>query len=64
MRKPKLMQTQTKIKVERTAASGLDKIDFAKLEFGKTPSDHMFISEYYDGDFHNERDKVSVHAKE
>ncbi len=42
-----------KITVERTKSSGLSQIDFNNLPFGRHFSDHMFIADYYDGDWHD-----------
>lgn len=54
-----------KIRVEKAATSGRDKVDFNNLEFGKHFSDHMFISEYRDGDWHDARivpfGNISIH---
>jgi branched-chain amino acid aminotransferase len=42
-----------KITVEKTKASKLHEIDFNHLPFGKYFSDHMFIADYRDGDWHD-----------
>ena len=42
------MATQT-INIEKTAHSRLSGIDFEKVQFGKTFSDHMLVADYYDG---------------
>ena len=42
-----------KISVEKTKASGLEQIDFTNLPFGKHFSDHMFIADFYEGDWHD-----------
>src|SRR4051812_38233540 len=44
-----------KITVEKNKVSGLDKIDFNHLPFGKHFSDHMFMADYRDGDWHDAR---------
>jgi len=43
------------IKVENIAESRLPKEDFNNLGFGKVFSDHMFVADYYDGDWHDFR---------
>jgi len=42
-----------KITVERSTASHIGEIDFNYLPFGKHFSDHMFVADYYDGDWHD-----------
>src|SRR5271154_2479278 len=42
-----------KISVEKGKSSGLGEIDFEKLHFGKHFSDHMFVADYHDGDWHD-----------
>lgn len=42
-----------KITVEKTKNSKLDEIDFNHLPFGKYFSDHMFIADYRDGEWHD-----------
>lgn len=42
-----------KITVEKTKASRLSEIDFNHLPFGKYFSDHMFVADYRDGDWHD-----------
>lgn len=42
-----------KITVERTKSSHLSEIDFNNLPFGRHFSDHMFVADYYDGDWHD-----------
>jgi branched-chain amino acid aminotransferase len=49
------MQTVSGIKIERSTVSGLSRVDFSKLEFGKASADHMFVSEYYDNGWHDPR---------
>ena len=44
-----------KISVEKAAKSGIDEVDFKNLPFGKHFSDHMFVADYYDGDWHDAR---------
>ena len=43
------------IKVEKVAQSRRLKEDFNNLGFGKVFSDHMFVADYYDGDWHDMR---------
>lgn len=40
---------KTEIKIEKTSKSRLSEIDFEKVQFGKTFSDHMLVADYYDG---------------
>ncbi len=42
-----------KITVEKTKVSHLGEIDFNHLPFGKHFSDHMFVADYYDGQWNN-----------
>jgi branched-chain amino acid aminotransferase len=42
-----------KISVEKVKQSRIGEIDFKNLPFGKFFSDHMFIADYYDGDWHD-----------
>lgn len=42
-----------KITVEKAATSRIGEIDFNNLPFGKHFSDHMFVADYYDGDWHD-----------
>lgn len=42
-----------KISVEKVANSRIGEVDFNDLPFGKIFSDHMFIADYYDGDWHD-----------
>jgi branched-chain amino acid aminotransferase len=42
-----------KITVEKAKSSRIGEVDFAHLPFGKHFSDHMFIADYYEGDWHN-----------
>lgn len=37
------------IKVTKTKNSGLDRVDFDNIPFGKVFSDHMFVADYVDG---------------
>lgn len=39
--------------VEKVQESRLSTVDFTKLEFGKTPTDHLFQAKYYDGSWHD-----------
>lgn len=54
-----------KITVERATTSRISGIDFNNLPFGQYFSDHMFISEYRDGDWQNPRivpfHNISIH---
>lgn len=43
------------IKIEKTNASNLPKIDFDHLDFGRTFSDHMFIADYENGNWKDSR---------
>lgn len=45
------METTT-IKVIQTTNSGLGKVDFNNLEFGKYISDHMLVADYNNGSWH------------
>jgi branched-chain amino acid aminotransferase len=42
-----------KITVERAKTSQIGDIDFNHLPFGKHFSDHMFVADYYEGDWHD-----------
>lgn len=42
-----------KISVQRVAESRISEVDFNNLPFGKHFSDHMFVADYYDGDWHD-----------
>lgn len=42
-----------KITVEKVSESRIGEIDFKNLPFGKFFSDHMFVADYYDGDWHD-----------
>ena len=44
-----------KIKITKTSNSVFDKIDFNNLGFGKDFTDHMFIADYYDGEWQDAR---------
>ena len=41
------------IKITRTSKSTLHEVDFSNLPFGKITSDHMFVADYKDGEWHN-----------
>ncbi|MBO1884633.1 branched-chain amino acid aminotransferase [Capnocytophaga sp. Marseille-Q4570] len=41
------------LKIEKIKESRIKEVDFSKLSFGKTFSDHMFICEYKDGSWQN-----------
>ncbi len=43
------------ISIERAKESGIGNIDFTDLPFGKNFSDHMFIADYYDGEWRDAR---------
>lgn len=47
------MITTDALKIKKTTKSRLAEVDFNDLEFGKTISDHMFISDYKDGEWGN-----------
>ncbi len=42
-----------KISVEKVQHSSASQIDFNNIPFGKNFSDHMFVADYYDGDWHD-----------
>lgn len=41
------------ISIKTVSESGLSKVDFDKLEFGKIPTDHMFMANYKNGQWIN-----------
>ena len=41
------------IRIEKTQNSKLNKVDFNNIPFGKIYSDHMFLAEYDDGEWHD-----------
>ena len=43
------------IKIQKTTQSRLAGVDFENLPFGRTFSDHMFVSEYENGQWKNHR---------
>ncbi|MEL6274996.1 MAG: branched-chain amino acid aminotransferase [Bacteroidota bacterium] len=43
------------IRVERVQESRLSGVDFHNIPFGRTFSDHMFVSDYHDGKWQNDR---------
>ncbi|MBI5914761.1 MAG: branched-chain amino acid aminotransferase, partial [Bacteroidetes bacterium] len=43
------------IKITRSKTSRLSEVDFDDLPFGRNFSDHMFVADYYDGEWHNPR---------
>lgn len=49
----KIAEMSYKISIEKTTSSHIGEIDFNDLPFGKNFSDHMFIADYYDGDWHD-----------
>lgn len=42
-----------KISVERSKTSHIGEVDFNNLTFGRTFTDHIFIADYYDGEWHD-----------
>jgi branched-chain amino acid aminotransferase len=49
------METALAFPVRRIAQSRRSRIDFGNLAFGKEPTDHLFISEFADGQWQNSR---------
>lgn len=49
------METTVTFPVRRTAQSRRHQLDFDRLIFGKEPTDHLFISEFADGNWQNPR---------
>ena len=49
------METTVTFPVRRTAQSRRSQLDFDRLVFGKEPADHLFISEFADGNWQNPR---------
>src|SRR5690606_37116819 len=43
------------ISIEKTNHSRLAETDFSNIPFGKIFSDHMFVADYYDGEWHDAR---------
>ena len=43
------------IKITRSKSSNLHGVDFENLPFGRLFSDHLFVADYYDGEWHNPR---------
>ncbi len=43
------------IKITRVQNSHLSEVDFNNIPFGRVFSDHMFVADYYDGQWHNPR---------
>ena len=43
------------IQVQKSSRSRIGEVDFSKLEFGKFPTDHMFLAEYKNGEWQNAR---------
>ena len=41
------------IKISKKTESGIDKLDWDSLAFGRVFSDHMFVMEYTDGEWKN-----------
>ncbi len=48
------MITAADIKIKKTTSSRISQVDFNDLEFGKIIADHMFLSDYKDGEWSNE----------
>jgi branched-chain amino acid aminotransferase len=48
-----MIATTTKIKITPTAHTRVDTVDWNNLGFGKTFSDHMYVVEYSEGQWHN-----------
>ena len=46
------------IKINKIAESRISEIDFKNIVFGRVYSDHMFIADYTDGQWHNARIKA------
>src|SRR5579863_613082 len=49
------MITTESIKIKKTAKRHISEVDFNDLGFGKIISDHMFVSDYKDGEWNNTR---------
>lgn len=49
------MTDSININVQQVAESRLSQVDFNHIDFGKVYSDHMFIADYYHGDWHDLR---------
>lgn len=53
------------ISISRISQSRISEVDFDHLGFGKVFSDHMFVSDYRDGEWHDHRivpvEKISIH---
>lgn len=45
----------SKITIQRTEKSKIDTVDFNNLPFGSVYSDHMFVTDYVDGKWQNQR---------
>jgi branched-chain amino acid aminotransferase len=43
------------MKIEKVKKSRVSEIDFSNIQFGKNFSDHMFIADYYDGEWRDAR---------
>lgn len=43
------------IKIEQTTSSRLNEINFDEIQFGKEFSDHMYVADYYDGEWRDFR---------
>ena len=46
------------IEIERIEESRINEVDFDNIPFGKTFSDHMFVAEYKDGNWHSAKAQV------
>lgn len=53
------------IKISKTTSSRIKQLDFNNIPFGRIFSDHMFVADYFNEDWHNCRivplDKISIH---
>lgn len=51
--------------IERVSKSRISEINFKEIQFGKNFSDHMFIADFYNGDWHDARivpfQNISLH---
>ncbi len=43
------------IKITKSPTTRINEVDFDNLPFGRTFTDHIFVCEYYDGEWHNPR---------
>lgn len=49
------MNSTIEIQIKKTSSSRLSQTDFDSLSFGHILSDHMFVADYQNGDWHNPR---------